>query len=102
MDEGRTVQLRRYRIVDGEMAAFVDWWRARLLPARVAFGFALESALVVPETDEFVWSVSVAGDEAAFARLDAAWAASPERVAAFEGVPQRVASMDLRIAVPAV
>jgi antibiotic biosynthesis monooxygenase (ABM) superfamily enzyme len=101
MSEERTVQLRRYRIVDGELDAFVAWWRTRLLPAREAFGFRLESALVVPETQEFVWSVSVAGDESEFARLDAAWTASPERAAAFEGVPQRVAAMDLRIAVPA-
>ena len=98
----RTVQLRRYRIVEGELPAFVDWWRDRLLPARQAFGFALESALVVAETDEFVWAVSVPGDAAAFARLDAAWTSSPERAAAFEGVPQRVASMDLRIATPAL
>ena len=62
----------------------------------------LESALVVRETDEFVWSVSAAGDETAFAAIDAAWTASPERAAAFDGVPQRVAAMDLRIAVPAV
>jgi hypothetical protein len=96
-----TTQLRRYRIVAGELDAFVDWWRTRLLPAREAFGFTLDFALVVPETDEFVWAVSVDGDEAAFSRLDAAWTASPERAAAFDGVPQRVASMDLRIAVPA-
>jgi hypothetical protein len=102
MSQDRTVQLRRYRIVDGEMPAFTDWWRTRLLPARQAFGFTLESALIVPETDEFVWAVSAPGDPEAFGRLDAAWAASPERVVAFEGVPQRVASMDLRIAVPAV
>ena len=100
--QDRTVQLRRYRIIDGELPEFLDWWRSRLLPARLAFGFVLEAAFVVPETDEFVWAVSVAGDEAAFAELDAAWTASPERVTAFEGVPQRVASMDLRIAVPAV
>ena len=102
MSQERTVQLRRYRIVAGELDAFVAWWRSRLLPARVAYGFTLESAYVVPETDEFVWAVSAEGDGAAFGRLDAAWAASPERAAAFEGVPQRVASMDLRIAVPAV
>jgi hypothetical protein len=101
MSQERTVQLRRYRIVDGELDAFVEWWRTRLLPARIAYGFALESAYVVPETAEFVWAVSVAGDAEAFGRLDAAWTASPERATAFEGVPQRVASMDLRIALPA-
>ena len=101
MSQERTVQLRRYRIVAGELDAFVAWWHSRLLPARVAYGFTLESAYVVPETDEFVWAVSTEGDGEAFGRLDAAWAASPERAAAFEGVPQRVAAMDLRIALPA-
>jgi len=63
MTNGRTVQLRRYRIVDGELDAFVAWWRTRLLPARVAFGFTLESALIVPATNAFVWSVSAEGDQ---------------------------------------
>ena len=97
----RTVQLRRYTIVEGELAAFSAWWRERLLPARQAFGFTLEFALAVPETDEFLWAVSAEGDAEAFARLDTAWAESPERRLVFEGVPQRVASMDLRIAQPA-
>ena len=100
--EGRTVQLRRYRIVVGELPAFIDWWRERIVPAREAHGFRVEFAYAVPENDEFVWAVSVEGDEAAFTALDAAWTSSPERVAAFDGVPQRVAAMDLRIAVPAV
>ena len=101
MSEARTTQLRRYRIKPGEMPAFVDWWRSRLLPAREAFGFRLEFAVVVPETEEFVWAVSAPGDEAAFAALDAAWTTSPERAAAFEGEPVHVASSDLRIATPA-
>ena len=101
MTEGRTVQLRRYRIAPGELAAFTAWWRDVLLPAREAFGFALEFAVTVPETDEFVWAVSAEGDEAAFARIDAAWTGSPERALAFEGVPQRVESMQLHLAAPA-
>ena len=101
MTEGRTVQLRRYRIVPGELAAFTAWWRDVLLPAREAFGFALEFAVTVPETDEFVWAVSAEGDEAAFARIDAAWTQSPERALAFRDVPKRVAEMDLRLAEPA-
>ena len=101
MTGGRTLQLRRYRIEPGEMAAFVAWWRQRLLPAREAFGFALEFAVTVPETDEFVWAGSAAGDAEAFSRLDTAWTGSPERRAAFAGVPQRVVSSDLRIAAAA-
>ena len=101
MTEGRTVQLRRYRIVPGQLEAFTAWWREVLLPAREAFGFALEFAVTVPDTDEFVWAVSAEGDAEAFARIDAAWTASPERAQAFVGVPQRVAAMELHAAVPA-
>lgn len=101
MGQERTVQLRRYRVGAGEMAAFVEWWRSRLLPAREAFGFRLEFAVTVPETDEFVWAVSADGDAEAFARIDTAWMESPERALAFEGVPQRVSSSDVRIAAPA-
>ena len=100
MTDARTTQLRRYRINPGELAAFTTWWRTRLVPAREAFGFRLEFAVAVPETDEFVWAVSAPGDGAAFAVLDAAWAASPERVAAFEGEPIHVASSELRFADP--
>ena len=96
-----TTQLRRYRINPGELPVFTEWWRTRLLPARQAFGFRLEFAVSVPETEEFVWAVSVEGDAAAFAELDAAWTASPERAAAFEGEPKHVAEMDLRLAEPA-
>jgi len=98
--EVRTTQLRRYRIVPGAMADFTAWWHGRLLPARVAYGFRLEGAWVVPETDEFVWTVSAEGDEAAFRALDAAWAVSPERVRVFEGQPQRVAESVLHLVTP--
>lgn len=101
MTAARTTQLRRYRIVPGQLPEFVAWWRARLLPAREAFGFTLEFALAVPETDEFVWAVSVDGDEAALGSLDVAWTASPERATAFEGVPQRVAAHVITVAEPA-
>ncbi|MFD1723085.1 hypothetical protein [Amnibacterium endophyticum] len=101
MDAVRTVQLRRYRIVPGELPAFTAWWRETLLPAREAFGFRLEFAVAVPETDEFVWAVSADGDADAFATIDAAWAGSSERAACFVDVPQRVTASDLRLAEPA-
>lgn len=98
MSDERTTQLRRYRMVPGELDPFLDWWRGRCVPAREASGFRVEFAVAVAATDEFVWAVSAAGDEVAFTRLDAAWVASPERAVAFEGVPQRVASFDLQFA----
>jgi hypothetical protein len=102
MDDGggRTVQLRRYRIVAGELEAFLAWWRERLVPARAAHGFTVEFAYTIPETDEFVWAVSVAGDREAFRRIDEGYAASPERAAAFDGVPQRIDTATVTLVTP--
>ena len=100
MAEIRTTQLRRYRIVPGELEAFVAWWRDLLVPARDAYGYRVEGAWSVPSTDEFVWVVSVAGDAAALEHLDAAWAASPERAVVFAGVPKRVAESVVTVADP--
>ena len=97
-DGGRTVQLRRYRIVSGELPAFIDWWRERIVPARTVHGFQVEFAYAIPENDEFVWAVSVAGDREAFRAVDERYAASEERRAAFDGVPQRIDTATLTIA----
>ena len=96
--EGRTVQLRRYRIVVGELPAFLDWWRERIVPAREAHGFRVEFAYAVPENDEFVWAVSVEGDREAFRAVDERYASSEERRKAFEGVPQRIDTATIAIA----
>jgi|tagenome__1003787_1003787.scaffolds.fasta_scaffold20874106_3 hypothetical protein len=97
-DDGRTVQLRRYRIVGGELPAFVDWWRERVVPAREAHGFRVEFAFAVPENDEFVWAVSVEGDLDAFRAIDERYSSSEERRAAFAGVPQRIETATITIA----
>ena len=99
-DSGRTIQLRRYRIADGELPAFRAWFTERLIPARVAHGFRIEFAYAVPETNEFVWAVSAEGDREAFRAVDERYAASPERAAAFEGVPQRVETATLTLVEP--
>jgi len=96
--DGRTVQLRRYRIVPGLLPEFVDWWRTRIVPAREAHGFRVEFAYAVPENDEFVWAVSVEGDLAAFNAVDERYADSEERRAAFEGQPQRIDTATIAIA----
>lgn len=99
-DEGRTIQLRRYRIVAGELDAFVAWWRDLVVPARTAHGFSVEFAYAVPETNEFVWAVSVAGDREAFRAIDERYASSPERAAAFAGQPQRIDTATLTLVEP--
>ncbi|KQQ05666.1 MULTISPECIES: NIPSNAP family protein [unclassified Rathayibacter] len=96
-DEARTIQLRRYELVDGVMDDFLAWYRARIIAAREAHGFRIEFAYADREVNEFVWAVSAPGDAAAFAELESVYLASPEREAAFAGEPTRVAVHHIRL-----
>lgn len=87
----RTVQLRRYTLVDGEYDAFVAWWEKWMPRVRPEAGFAIDFAYGLPETNEFVWAVSADGDRDAFVALEEAYMVSAGRAEAFDGVPQRVA-----------
>lgn len=87
----KTIQLRRYTLVEGEYDAFVAWWREWMPRVRSEAGFAIEFAYGLPASSEFVWAVSAPGDEADFAGREAAYMASDARAEAFAGVPQRVA-----------
>lgn len=92
----RTVQLRRYTLVDGEYDAFVAWWNEWMPRVRTAAGFPIEFAYGLPETNEFVWAVSAEGDEKAFLAREKEYLASDARAEAFAGVPQRVAEYNIR------
>lgn len=92
----KTIQLRRYTLVDGEYDAFVAWWRSCIPQVRADAGFALEFAYGLPESNEFVWAVSTPGDEQAFLAIESAYMASDARAAAFDGIPQRIAEYDIR------
>ncbi|MGI9821708.1 hypothetical protein [Agromyces sp. Marseille-Q5079] len=92
----KTIQLRRYVLVDGEYDAFVAWWQATMPVLRPSAGFAIEFAYGIRESNEFVWAVSIEGDQAAFLALEQTYMASDARAAVFEGVPQRVAVHDIR------
>jgi hypothetical protein len=93
----RTVQLRRYTLVDGEYDAFVEWWQKWMPAVRPAAGLAIEFAYGIRETNEFVWAVSAEGDEQAFLCLEETYLASDAREKAFDGVPQRVAEYNVRL-----
>jgi len=87
----RTIQLRRYTLVDGEYGAFLAWWDEWMPRVRSGAGFVIEFAYGIRETNEFVWAVSAEGDPEAFLAIEQAYMDSPERAEAFAGVPQRVA-----------
>ena len=93
----KTIQLRRYTLVDGEYDAFVAWWTEWMPKVRPAAGFAIEFAYGLPETNEFVWAVSAEGDAEAFLALEKEYMASEGRAEAFVGVPQRVAEYNIRL-----
>lgn len=91
----KTIQLRRYTLVEGEYDAFVAWWKGCMPRVRPDAGFAIEFAYGLPETNEFVWAVSAEGDEAAFLAREKEYMASDARAEAFAGVPQRVAEYNV-------
>jgi hypothetical protein len=69
-------QLRMYRVVPGELEAFVREWREHVRPLRESLGFEVLGPWV-GEDDRFVWIIGHEELEAA----DAAYYASPERAA---------------------
>ena len=71
-------QLRRYRIRDGEMDAFIEEWQRLIVPLRMSFGFRVDGAWCNRGTNEFVWVLSYDGPEGFEAR-EAAYFASPGR-----------------------
>jgi hypothetical protein len=76
----RTVQLRRYRVADGRMRDWLEEWDGKVRPLREAHGFEVLGAWAVEDTDEFVWVIAHDGP-GTFEAADAAYYASPERVA---------------------
>ena len=72
-------QLRDYRIRTGELARFVEEWRANVAPLRRARGFEIAGAWTIPAEDRFVWLLVHPDGWDAFAEADAAYYASPER-----------------------
>jgi len=93
----KTIQLRRYELVDGVLDDFVAWFEARIVPAREAEGFTIEFAYADREVNQFVWAVSVPGDAEAFTAVEETYLASDSRAAAFAGEPTRVATSHVRL-----
>jgi len=92
----KTIQLRRYTLVDGTYDEFIEWWRETITAVRTGAGFAIEFGYGIRESNEFVWAVSTPGDVEAFLAIERAYLASDARAAAFEGVPDHIAARDVR------
>jgi hypothetical protein len=75
-----TWQLREYTVKPGEMAAWIDEWRTRIVPLRERFGFRVLGAWTVDGTDQFVWIITYQGAKS-WQDADADYYGSPERKA---------------------
>jgi hypothetical protein len=91
----RTFQLRRYKIADGKLPEFTAWLNSTLIPARESFGYRIEFQLVDREASEFVWCVSLEGDEGEFLAIQQRYNDSDERAKAFETFPKCIDSMQI-------
>lgn len=61
-------QLRIYKIQDGKMEEWLAGWIGGVRPLRLKFGFRIDGAWVVPDTNIFVWILRHEGPEGFEAR----------------------------------
>jgi len=98
----KTVQLRRYEMVQGTQDDFKSWWRGTLVPLREKFGFSAEFGYMNEDESEFLWAVSYPGDLTEFKRIEAEYMASDDRKAVFDDLPKRVEAMYISMATPVI
>jgi NIPSNAP len=91
-----TTQVRVYRVKPGELEAFVEEWRQRVVPLRRRFGFEIVAAWASEEDDTFVWVLRHSGDFAAADR------SSPERAALDPDPARHIAEPHTFVARPVV
>ncbi len=89
-------QLRMYRAKEGELDAFIEEWREKILPLRRKLGFTVEGAWAIRPTGEFIWILTYDGPEGFEAR-DAAYYASPERKAVSPDPARHLAHVETRL-----
>lgn len=94
-----TSQLRMYKAKEGELDAFIEEWRTKIVPLRRKLGFVVEGAWTIRATDEFIWIVSYDGPEGFEAR-DAAYYASPERKAVSPDPARHLVHVETKLMAP--
>lgn len=92
-------QLRMYTAREGELEAFIQEWRAGVVPLRRKFGFKVEGAWAIREKEQFIWIISYDGSDGFEAR-DRAYYASPERKALSPDPARHLAHTDTRLMTP--
>lgn len=63
---------------------------------RAAFGFSIEFAYALHESNEFVWAVSFPGSREAFETAEQHYFEAPERMAVYKSVPGDEPAFDVQ------
>ena len=74
-------QLRIYTINKDRLDDFIAGWTQHVHPLHLQFGFNIELAERMEETNEFVWIVSYDGTKAEWEQRQKEYYGSPERAA---------------------
>lgn len=72
-------QLREYDVRPGELEAFVEEWRAKIVPLRTKFGFKVIGAWTDKGQNKFFWILGWDGPSGSLKEADARYANSPGR-----------------------
>jgi hypothetical protein len=72
------IQLRDYRIREGQMDAWIARWKAGVVPLREEAGFRVVGSWVDREHDRFVWLIAYSGVDG-FEAANERYYASPKR-----------------------
>lgn len=85
----KTTSLRRYKITDGQLDAYVSWFQ-KWAGLRADYGFTVEQVYVDRGANEFLYTVSAEGDQQRFEELEEIYHANPHRADAFKDAPDWV------------
>ena len=77
-------QLRIYQVKEGRLDDWLARWRSDVLPVRRKFGFTVIGPWIVRDERRFVWIVGHDN----FSEANAAFYASPERLALEPDIPE--------------
>lgn len=96
MTKAMIAQLREYSVKPGEMDAWLEEWRRKIVPLREKHGFEIVGAWTVEGSDQFVWIIRYAGSKT-WEEADRDYYASPERKAIAPDPARHLAKTSARL-----
>lgn len=95
-----SAEIRIYTVKPGQMDAFVKAWAEGAVPLRAQFGFKVDTAWKIEETNQFVWVTSYHGP-LSWQEANDRYYNSPERKALNPDPASFLAKVETHMAEPA-